>query len=218
MRHYGSGLAASLALLLGAVAFAGSDDAIFDADDHCVAYRTIKGMFFGFDAEVIGRSCEVTASLVTGEAGTEPRIVVVVPVESFRSGNRFRDGAVAELLGAERQPELRFTSSPIDAESLRGDVDRGHFVLSGLLTIGGTDYPVDFPLELVEHGGRHYVRGHLETTFEAFEVEVPTIAFGLVASPHEALELVTRLELEAVAGLETWAASVGLQGPRDTGS
>ncbi len=210
MHRFNLGATVIVALLLCTVALAGSDEEIFDVDDHCVAYRTIKDMLFGFDAEVIGRSCEVTASLVTGEEEAEPRIVVTVPAKSLKSGNFLRNRAVADLLGAKVQPNLVFTSSPIDVESLRGDVDRGRFVLSGMLALGGREYPVDFPLELVGHGGRHYVKGRLKTTFEAFEVKVPTVAFGLVARPHEELELVVQLELERVAGLQAWAASVGL--------
>jgi polyisoprenoid-binding protein YceI len=210
MHRYNLGAVVIAALLLGTVALAAPDEEVFDADDHCVAYRTIKDMFFSVDTEIVGRSCEVTASLATGEDGAEPRIIVTVPAKSFKSGNVMRNSAVADLLGAKTQPDLLFTSSAIDVDSLRGDVDRGRFVVSGVLTLGGRDYPMDFPLELVEHGGRHYVQGSLETTFEAFEVEVPTIAFGLVARPHEGLELLVHLELERVAGLEAWAASEGL--------
>lgn len=198
-------------LLLCTVALAASGEEIFEAGDHCVAYRTIKDMFFGVDVEVVGRSCEVTASLLTAEGESEPRIVVTVPAKSLKSGNILRNGAVADLLGGEVQPDLLFTSSPVDAESLRDVLDRGAFVLSGVLTLGGKDYPIDFPLELVEQEGRHYVKGRLETTFQAFELEVPTIALGLIARPHEELELVVHLELERVAGLEAWAGSVGLR-------
>ena len=44
----------------------------------------------------------------------------------------------------------------------------GRFVLPGTLTLGGRSYRVDFPLELVAREGRHYVKGRLATTFEAF--------------------------------------------------
>ena len=209
-------VAAATALLLCSVALAASEEEIFTPDDHCVAYRTIKDMFFGLDTEVIGRSCEVSASLVSREGEADPRILVSVPVKSLKSGNFMRDRAVADLLGADVQPDLLFTSQPIDVGSLRRDVANRRFVMSGTLTLGGRDYPLQFPLELVEHGGRHYVTGRLATSFATFDVDVPTIAFGLVARPHEKLELVTHLELERVAGLESWARGVGLLDSRAT--
>jgi polyisoprenoid-binding protein YceI len=199
-----------LTVLVAASAAAEDEKDIFDPGDHCVAYRTIKDILFSVDAEIIGRSCEVSASLAASESGGAPRVVVEVPVKSLKSGNILRNRAVADLLGAKTQPDLRFTSSPIDVETIQADVARGQLLVAGILTIGGKDFPLDFPLQLLEHEGRHYVQGHLATTFAAFEVEVPTIAFGLIARPHEALELIVHLELERVAGLEDWAREQGL--------
>jgi hypothetical protein len=189
-----------LITLLGSAVFfvvaaaADAGDAIFEAGDHCVAYRTIKGMFFGFDAEVVGRSCEVSASLVASEDGGGPRVVVSVPVKSLKSGNILRNKTVADLLGAQVQPELRFTSGPIDVGAL-----------PGTLSLGGRAYPIDFPLAIVATGEQRAVVGRLATRFEAFEVEVPTVAGGLIARPHDELELVVHLDVARVEGLEEWA-------------
>jgi hypothetical protein len=207
-------LAASLGILVFLIA--GSAEAedqeeIFQPGDHCVAYRTVKDILFAIDTEVIGRSCKVTASLLPAAEGAGPQVVVEVPVKSLKSGNIMRNRAVAGLLGAKTQPNLRFASSPIDVEKLRADIARGSFRLPGTLTLGGKDFPIDFPLQIVEHEGRHYVKGRLATTFEAFEVEVPTVAGGLIARPHEALELIVHLELERVEGLESWAREQGLR-------
>jgi hypothetical protein len=209
-------LAASLGILVLLIVIGGSAEAedreeIFEPGDHCVAYRTVKDILFSIDVEVIGRSCEVTASLLPAAEGAGPQVVVEVPAKSLKSGNVMRNRAVADLLGAKTQPNLRFASSPIDVETLRADIARGSFRLPGILTLGGKDFPIDFPLEIVEHEGRHYVKGRLSTTFEAFEVEVPTVAGGLIARPHEALELIVQLELERVEGLESWAREQGLR-------
>ena len=85
-----------------------------------------------------------------------------------------RNRAVSDLLGAE-----------------------GGFGLPGHLRLGEKE----FPLELVEYEGGRFVKGSLDTTFEAFEVEVPTIAGGLIARPHEELELIVHLDLTRVEGL-----------------
>jgi len=210
MSRSGTALVTIVLLLLGEAASAEPVEEIFAAGDHCVAYRTIKDVFFGIDAEVIGRSCEVRAALVGSQEGAGPRVVVEVPVKSLRSGNVFRNRSVADLLGAKTQPDLRFTSKPLDVEALRADVESGSFVLPGTLSFGGRDFPLDFPLELVEEGGHRSVRGRLATTFEALDVEVPTVAGGLIARPHEDLELIVHLDVGRVDGLEDWARAAGL--------
>ncbi len=194
----------SAALFLCSAAYARAQEAVFGPGEHCIAYRTVKDIFFDVAAEVIGRSCEVSASVVTQERGGEARIVVSVPVASLKSGNIMRNHAVADLLGADVQPDLRFTSETLDAAAVHADFERGHFVLPGVLSIGGKDHSVVFPLRLVEQDGRRAVTGRLETTFEAFAVEVPTVVFGLIARPHEGLELLVQLQLERVAGFEAW--------------
>jgi hypothetical protein len=198
-------------VLLLAVGGVSADEEIFEPGDHCVAYRTSKGIFFAFDAEVIGRNCQATASLVPSAVGVGPRIVVEVPIKGFKSGNFLRDRSVRDILGAKTQPDLRFTSSPIDAEALRNDIARRDLQVSGVLTINGKDFPLEFPLEIVEHEKGLLVKGRLPTTFATFDVQVPTVAGGLIARPHESLELVVHLELERVDGLADWAQEQGLR-------
>ena len=207
-------LIASLSIfsfLAAAAAGADKEKEIFKPGDHCVAYRTVQDSWFACDAEIIGRNCEVTASLVVADDATGPRITVEVPIKRFKSGNFMRNRTVAGLLGVKAQPNLRFTSSPIEVEPLRADIARGRFQLSGNLTVGGKDFPLAFPLEIFEHEGQRYVKGRLSTTFAAFEIEVPTVAGGLIARPHEALELIVHLKLERVDGFEDWAQEQGLR-------
>jgi hypothetical protein len=189
-------------------AFGDEAGEIFEPGDHCVAYRTTKGMWFGSEVVVVGRSCEVSAKLVAVDAGAQ--VVVSVPIKSLRSGNMLRNGSVADLLGVKLQPDLRFTSDPIDADTLRDDIVRGSLVLPGTLSLGGKPYSVEFSLEIVEHAGQRSVKGRLETTFEAFKVEVPSVMGGFIAKPHEELELIVNLDVARVDGLDAWAAAAGL--------
>jgi hypothetical protein len=198
------------ACLAPATVFA-DDGEIFSPGDHCVAYRTVKDLLFAVDAEITGRNCDVSASLVASEEGAGQRVIVSVPVKRFSSRNFMRDRKVAELLGAKIQPDLLFTSDPIDAEAVRAELAEGSFHVSGVLTIGEKDFPLEFPLEIAEREGGHTVRGRLSTTFAAFEVEVPTVAGGLIARPHEGLELVVHLDPARIEGLEAWAREQGLQ-------
>ena len=207
--NYGLRTFALLLATVAATAFGGEAGEIFEPGDHCVAYRTIKEMWFGSEVEVVGRSCEVSAKLVSVDGSSQ--VVVSVPIKSFRSGNVLRNRSVADLLGVKLQPDLRFTSDPIDAGALRDDIARGSFVLPGTLSLGEKPYPVDFPLEIVEHAGQRIVKGRLETTFEAFSVEVPTVMGGFIAKPHEELEVIVHLDVAQVDGLEAWAVAAGLE-------
>jgi len=200
----------ALILLLTSISVAAAEETegsgeIFEPGDHCVAYRTIKDMWFGSQVEIVGRSCEVSAKLVSVDAGLQ--VVVSVPIKSLHSGNMLRNGSVADLLGVKLQPDLVFTSDPIDAAALRDEIasGSGSFVLPGSLRIGDEPYPVDFPLEVVEHAGGRSVKGRLETTVEAFRVEVPTVMGGFIAKPHEELELIVHLDVAKVDGLDAWA-------------
>lgn len=202
---------AAVFLILSAPSAALADEPIFEPTDHCVAYRTIKDMWFSVESAIVGKSCETTASLYSAAGVEAPRLSVVVPIATLDSDNRFRDGAVAELLGAEADPDLRFVSSPLDADALRSGLSKGTLVLPGVLSVGGKDVPVEFPFELRRHRGRLIAAGVLVTTFEAFDIEVPTVAGGLIARPHEGLEIAFQLELERVAGLEEWMGQQGLR-------
>ena len=62
--------------------------------------------------------------------------------------NFLRDRKVADLLGAKVQPDLRFTTGPIDLEAVRRGLAGGSLRVSGALTIKEKDFPVEFPLEV----------------------------------------------------------------------
>ena len=192
-------------VLTAAPGDARAEDEIFEPTDHCVAYRTVKDMWFFVDTPIVGKSCEVAASLTASPDDGAPRISVTLPIESLDSRNRFRDGVVADLLGVEEQPDLRFTSDPLDADALREEIPKGSFALPGILSFGGKEFRVEFPVELSESGGRHFAEGSLTMTFEAFGIEVPTVAGGLIARPHDEIEIAFHVELERVDQLEAWA-------------
>jgi hypothetical protein len=203
--------ALALTVLLAAPAAAEEGEAIFAPGEHCVAYRTVKNMWFGSEVEVVGKSCEVDAKLVPASDGAGAHVVVSVPIKSLHSGNMLRNGTVADLLGVKLQPELRFTSDAIDVATLRRQLAGGRFVLPGTLLIGQKPHPVEFPLELGVADGRRTVSGRLDSTFETFDIVVPTVMGGFIAKPHEEVALVVHLDAARVDGLDTWASAEGLE-------
>jgi len=48
-----------LLLLNSTLAF--PEEPVFAPEEHCLAYKTVKTMFFFADVDVIGKSCNVTA-------------------------------------------------------------------------------------------------------------------------------------------------------------
>jgi len=200
MKQWGTVLVA-LGLLLSP-AFADEQEEVFQPGDHCVAYRVVKDMLFAKDVVVTAPGCEVTARLVRSEGAAGSRVIVEAPIKSLKSGNIIRDYSVADILEAKGQPNLRFTSEPLDPETLQRYAATRAFVLSGQLSIAGVDHAVSFPLEVVEFEGRQYVTGRLSTSFADFGMKPPKAGAGLIARVHEDLELLVHLDLSQVEGLE----------------
>ena len=169
---------------------------------HGVAYRATKDVLFGLrDATVVGRSADVTASLSWLEGGDNLRIQAAVGVRSFDSGNGRRDRHVAEILGAPEHPQISFTTEWMDVDAFREGIARGTLRLLGELEVGGRRVPVDFELRFVTDAGRASVEGTLMTTFSALDVDVPQVGpGGMIAAPHDELELFVRLHLDRVPG------------------
>ena len=191
---------ASLALLVPA-AMADKYEGIFDPGDHCVAYRTTKDMLFAKNVVVVGLSCEISATLVSSSGESGPRVVVEVPIKSLKSGNFLRNSSVADILDAETQPNLRFSTEPLDVETLRRDIATGSFVVKGQLIIAGVEHAVSSPVEIIEFEGRRFVRGRLSTSFADFGMETPTAAGGLIARVHEQLDLLVHIDATRIEGL-----------------
>jgi hypothetical protein len=184
--------------LLVTPAVADPYEGIFDPDDHCVAYRATKDMLFAKDVVVVGLSCEVTATLVSSDDAAGPRIIVEVPIKSLKSGNILRNYSVSDILGAKIQPNLHFSSEPLDFEALRRDKQNASFVVEGQLNIAGEDHAVSYPVEVLEFEGRRYVRGRLSTTFAALGLEPPTAAAGMIARVHEELDLLIHIDVTQI--------------------
>lgn len=191
-----------LLVLPGLEAAAEPYEAIFAPDDHCVAYRVTKDMLFAKDVIVVGKSCEVVVSLVSNVDAAGPRIVVEVPIKSLKSGNILRNSSVSDILGAKTQPNLQFTSDPLDVEALRAHEGEGAIVVAGQLTIAGVDHAVSCPVEVLGASEQRYARCRLATAFADFGMEPPVAGGGLIARVHEDLDLLVHIDLARIEGLE----------------
>jgi polyisoprenoid-binding protein YceI len=187
----------------------GKAETIFASGEHCVAYRTIKGMFVWFEATVLGRNCSFDARL---EAfGPDYRLVMTIPVTSFESGNETRDEHVAELLGGPSRRALEFQSEPLSGTRLAALLQGQPGTVAGDLFIGGRPHGVVFEVQLHRQDGRNYLDVHLQTTFSALGITVPKVGpGGLIARPGDAVELLAQLDparLAAAKVLEEWSTA-----------
>ena len=178
------------------------EEPIFAPEEHCLAYKTVKTMFFFADVAVIGKSCDVTAKMHWAESGEKAQVEVSVPVKTLDSGNEFRDGDILEILKTNLNPNIRFVSEWLEkstwAKMMEGQLPE----VSGNLEVAGGIFPVKFTLSFAKQAGFILVEGQLKTTFSALNVDVPLVAGGLIADPKDELELQLHLRLDKIAGAE----------------
>ena len=84
------------------------EEPVFAPEEHCLAYKTVKKMFFFTDVDVIGKSCNVTAEMHWEESEERAQVEVSVPVKTLDSGTVLRDGDIPEILKADLSPNIRF--------------------------------------------------------------------------------------------------------------
>ena len=65
-------------LLLQNSTLAFPEEPVFAPEEHCLAYKTVKTMFFFADVDVIGKSCDVTAEMHWEESGEKAQVEVSV--------------------------------------------------------------------------------------------------------------------------------------------
>ncbi len=174
---------------------------VFSADEHCLAYRTSKKMFFFADVEVVGKSCDFSVLMQWSETPRQARVQVRVPVSSLDSDNSLRDESVIEILDAERFPEIIFVSEWMTEKSWQEKLSSGKGTVFGTLDVGGKPHPVNFSVVFSDQPGYISIRARLKTTFSAFDLEVPTIRpGGMLADISEDLELLAGLRSDRIDG------------------
>ncbi len=185
-----------LLLLNSTLAF--PEEPIFAPEEHCLAYKTVKTMFFFADVDVIGKSCDVTAEMNREESGEKTQVEISVPVKTLDSGNPLRDGDIPGILKADLTPNIRFVSEWLEKSAWDKMMEGQLPEVSGNLEVAGGIFPVKFALSFSKQAGFLLVAGQLKTTFSALNVDVPLVAGGLIADPQDALELPLHLRLSLI--------------------
>ena len=173
--------------------------AIFQKDDHCLAYQTEETIFLFINSIVIGKTCEIS-SQVEREAGNT-RFLVSFPISSLDSGLEMRDDDVTDMLTFESNNDIRFVSDFLTEEQISAALTLGKANLWGMLEIRGKFYKVMFPLKISENSGKWLVTGNLVTSFSKFGIELPSVLGGVIADTRDQLELLVHLRFNQEQGL-----------------
>ena len=160
---------------------------VFEAGEHCVAYRVGKRMFLVNSLTVTGKNCDIKASIEM--VGTDIALKVAIPVGSFVSGEPERDSHTAEILGAPDYTEVIFLSSPIGFGNWSRAVHDGKMDVTGNLQLRGKEYPLATTLHFMQSGSGFVVTGSLETRFSDLGLNAPSVAGGLVARVNDTIQL-----------------------------
>ena len=81
-------------------------------------------------------------------------------------------------------------------------LDNQQSEVSGNLEVAGGKFPVKFALILTKQPGYVLIEGRYKTTFTALKIVVPTVVGGLIADPHDDLELLVHLRSDKISGAE----------------
>ena len=196
-------LLSAILLTLGSQA-AFAEENVFVPDEHCLAYKTEKTMFFLFaGVGVIGKSCEVKAEMRWNESGDQAQINVSIPVNTLDSGLEGRDEHMPEILRADLAPNISFASEWLEKSVWEQMLAAQRSEISGTLAVAGGKFPLKFTLSFTDQGGFFLIEGKLITSFSGLKVEVPTVGpGGLIADPGDYLELLVHLRSDKISGTE----------------
>lgn len=144
-----------------------------------------------WDETIEGTAHDVRGTVAVGQAG--PVLGwAEVRVADFRSGIKGRDAHVAQILGADRSPTLRFDLSHLQA--FDPTLAEGRVLADGTLTIKGERHPLRIPLSYVVEGGVLRIDGETQVRFTDLGLEPPVLGWILKRAPNE---LVLRVHLRA---------------------
>ena len=142
---------------------------IFTPDEHCLAYKTEKTMFFFAGVEVNGKSCEVKAEIRWQDFTELAQMVVTVTVKSLDSANSFRDEHMPELLKSELSPNIGFISTWMSRTDIQKIMEEQNVEIFGILEVAENTFPVNFTLNFTDQVKFFLIKGKLITSFSSLK-------------------------------------------------
>lgn len=125
-----------------------------------------------------GVSNSVSGSLIVDpEQPASSRIEIVVPVESFDSGNSNRDSNMLDTVESDRYPDVQFVSEEIIVDQWEKTADgySGTWRVIGPLTFHGQTQQVEIPVKVTGRNGSFEASGEFQISLKAFGVRRPKL-------------------------------------------
>lgn len=154
-----------------------------------LGYR-VDEVLFGVDTQAVGRTDQVTGTLVIDDTMVTDA-AFVVDVASITSDQGRRDGQFrSRIMNTDEFPEATFTlSEPIDLGTASADGVAVDTSATGDLTLRGVTRAVTFDVSARQQAGRIGVLGTIPVVFADYGIENPSIG-GITTDDHGALEFV----------------------------
>ena len=173
-----------------------AQDIPFPLDKACVAWKTKKTMFLFKRENPIGINCKIDVSFKADETGKGYVIILTAPIKNFDSGNEHRDKDVFEILGGPKQADIIVTTASYSKEDWLVMLD-GLGILDLNMKLAGETFTLNIPIEM----NNDLMSGNMRANFSDFNIKAPKVAFGLVASVAENLDLAFSIPRSEIKGL-----------------
>ena len=169
----------------------GSAWVVTDASE--LGYR-IKEVLFGVNAEAVGRTNQITGSLII-EATAVTKAEFVVDVASISSDESKRDGQFrGRIMSTDEFPEAIFVlTEPIELGTDPADGVDVSTSATGELTLRGVTNPVTFELTAQLTNGKIGVLGSIPVVFHDYSIANPSFG-GVTTEDNGLLEFVLVFE------------------------
>lgn len=140
-----------------------------------------------------GVSRQVTGTLAVDLAQPgRSRIELVVPVESFGSGNSSRDSNMLETVEVDKYPDVRFVSTQVTPGG------QGVWTVKGNLTFHGQTHDVEVPVHVAARGNTFEAQGSFGVSLTRYKVRRPKLMMKAIED-EITIEFTVRAPLSANA-------------------
>jgi hypothetical protein len=157
--------------------------------ENAVVYHAQKKMFIFKTVDIIGMNKNIAFSKAALNSGYI--LTLSIPIANFKTDEPERDKEVAGILKINENQFLTFTSKKLSSQDLQmlkvGKLE----TIAGLLQIGLKKFDVLFQMSL----DGEYIKGEFSSTFSYFQIEPPSVGFGVVAKARDYIKLLVRIRV-----------------------
>jgi hypothetical protein len=174
-----------------------AEENLFNANEHCVAWKTSKRMFLVSNSSPIGKNCGIETEAL--KIKSDFQLKGIVPVGKFDSGEPSRDSEVEIMLGGELHPNIIIESEPLSLGKLKQLLKEEQLV-NGFLTVKGKKNPISIKIKALQTDKEITYFGSMKTSFSSFGVEPISVVGGVVAKVQDELELLFQFQKSKIKG------------------